>query len=1162
MQAVKIKIFINCLVLVLTLLFWQTVQAQPWPPPPPSDFNWRGLQANSNGPISPGTEVSYVGQNGDVYIAGRVGSDILVGHWDGSKWELLGDRITGGNNPQAFVFSIAATASGDVYLGGQFALAYSGGGQLPDSTVNIARWNASAAKWEAVGQGTDFTVFSIAIDGDKVYIAGPLTAFNSDGSAVTLNKIGYWNISTGQWMAVGQGIQTANQAISKIDINSTGELYVAGNFDLLYDANGNPAAANGIARWDGISWNQLGMGIVDPLNTAIAAFTIDKNDNIYLNGYQIFTGDPATVQNTNGTTESNAVLYWDGTLWNNSQHAAVIFLYSLAADGTGKTYSAYEDKTSHIKQVSAWDGQTWTVIGEPYGERVVKTLAGNVDYQAQYIYMGGFYNGVNHPPTGYTSPATNNALWKGYPFYWQEMVGAFGVVGTVRVIDGQYTGTIMIGGSFSSVAGIPANNIVYGDGANWQAIGGGVNGTVHAIDMQPANYHAIGGQFSTAINPDNTPVTVNNIVVARLGQFGQLLNWMPLGGGVNGPVYAILNQTEALSQGLVHDIIIGGSFTEAYNPNGDTVQVNSIARWDWATKEWRQVGLGVSGGLHEVRVLSWTQDVPPGAAGINFYVGGNFTNGVNTDGSSVFSPNIIIGYKNPNIPWEAVGQGTDGTVRAIERYEDRYIWRLGESRMWVGGDFTTLTNGDGTTVTSPYIALFYGDVFQQWQALGGGVNAPVHAITALTTTHYSGIFLGGEFTEGSQDNGSTVTMNHAGVYSLEPDLPALDHGWNGRVNFGLNGTCRTLISGLNCYGTGELVFAGGDFGTAGGQSADGLAKWKYKWHPYFSAVVATPGSSGQRRYTIYFTRYFGCTSFNRNNFEALADSIGFREIAVIDSLPLFQPLDMIISEVANPGIIVASMDSIKINSAAAGTMILTGVEDTTLYAPNPNGRSTAMTLLFEDFDPFSTQAGQASVVFMNAVTDAPQIDIAIQGGAVLADSLYYKDSSPQVSFQPGQYTFEITRTDNGQSLGTYTIDLTNYADEIALLLLSGFLDPAANQNGPPMSLDAFATGSTVVVGLDPKQDNQELVDDFQLRQNYPNPFNPSTTIEFTIPKSGFVTLKVYNILGEEAAVLVSKKLAAGKYAYDWNAGDMASGVYFYKIKTSEHVVVKKALLLK
>ena len=68
-----------------------------------------------------------------------------------------------------------------------------------------------------------------------------------------------------------------------------------------------------------------------------------------------------------------------------------------------------------------------------------------------------------------------------------------------------------------------------------------------------------------------------------------------------------------------------------------------------------------------------------------------------------------------------------------------------------------------------------------------------------------------------------------------------------------------------------------------------------------------------------------------------------------------------------------------------------------------------------------------------------------------------------------------------------------------------------------------------------------------LEQNYPNPFNPSTTIKFSLPQAGYATLKVYDVLGMEIASLVADDLSAGTYTVTWDAGDVASGVYFYRL---------------
>jgi hypothetical protein len=88
-------------------------------------------------------------------------------------------------------------------------------------------------------------------------------------------------------------------------------------------------------------------------------------------------------------------------------------------------------------------------------------------------------------------------------------------------------------------------------------------------------------------------------------------------------------------------------------------------------------------------------------------------------------------------------------------------------------------------------------------------------------------------------------------------------------------------------------------------------------------------------------------------------------------------------------------------------------------------------------------------------------------------------------------------------------------------------------------------------------------------KNYPNPFNPTTTIEFSIHKSSNVTLKIYNILGEVVTTLVSDKLTADTYSYDWDASNMASGVYLYQLsigylsgEAGEYVQTRKMVLMR
>ena len=85
---------------------------------------------------------------------------------------------------------------------------------------------------------------------------------------------------------------------------------------------------------------------------------------------------------------------------------------------------------------------------------------------------------------------------------------------------------------------------------------------------------------------------------------------------------------------------------------------------------------------------------------------------------------------------------------------------------------------------------------------------------------------------------------------------------------------------------------------------------------------------------------------------------------------------------------------------------------------------------------------------------------------------------------------------------------------------------------------------------------------FSLGQNYPNPFNPSTTITISIAQKGFASLKVYNSLGGQVATLVSQQLDPGTYKVQWNALNIASGVYLYRLESNGFVVSRKMLLVK
>ena len=117
---------------------------------------------------------------------------------------------------------------------------------------------------------------------------------------------------------------------------------------------------------------------------------------------------------------------------------------------------------------------------------------------------------------------------------------------------------------------------------------------------------------------------------------------------------------------------------------------------------------------------------------------------------------------------------------------------------------------------------------------------------------------------------------------------------------------------------------------------------------------------------------------------------------------------------------------------------------------------------------------------------------------------------------------------------------------------------------PLLSVDTWIFGSKtgdVVVPVEEELESN-IPTEFALEQNYPNPFNPSTNIIYKINNSQFVSLKVYDVIGNEVATLVNEEKPAGVYNIEWNASGLTSGVYFYQLKTESIVETKKMILMK
>jgi len=180
-------------------------------------------------------------------------------------------------------------------------------------------------------------------------------------------------------------------------------------------------------------------------------------------------------------------------------------------------------------------------------------------------------------------------------------------------------------------------------------------------------------------------------------------------------------------------------------------------------------------------------------------------------------------------------------------------------------------------------------------------------------------------------------------------------------------------------------------------------------------------------------------------------------------------------------------------------------------------------------------------------------------------------SMPEIDIWAG-ISPEITYSDvQGGWTGTGNLDVDPlFSDTLyhlglgSLCIDAGNPDPAYNDpDGSRNDMGAYGgpTPYDPINGLYEVNDRKKLPKDIYLSQNYPNPFNPTTTIEFTIPKTEFVKLKIYNLLGQKVASLISEELNSGSYKVDWDAGNFSSGIYIYRLETDKGFVQSKELIL-
>ena len=1123
------------------------------------NLNWSAIGIEASGPIPKGALISKMDSLGRVCIAGEVEENgktvIRIAVIQGGQSHILGLHLQDSVYASAEV--VAWGGNGDIYVGGSFQEAVNKDGSVV-TVNNIVRWNAANSKWESIGQGIGGNVSAIAVDANKnVYVGGNIyEGKNGNGSTVPLSYLGRWNNSQNIWEPIGNGV---DGGVRDIALTAAGDVVVCGNFTNAYDAMNNSKIVNGIAVWNGSSWNSFGQGLnpLTNLNFSSPQLEIDKPGNV------IVSGNIDAAVNSNSSTVAGPVVMWNGSQWasltNNLVTAFPISGLTIDASGTIYLLHYAPEQGQPKKVVSALSGNSWQEIAKFSGLNQLYTIASNEKYNTPFLYAGGSFTEFDNPSNNTKVTISNNAFWNGSNWQKINQPGVSGVVYSLEVDNVQSPTRLYAGGSFSAISGVSTNNIAFFDGENWQNLGNGVNGPVYAIKETPYPFEGVfvGGSFSQAENPNGTIINVDNIAFWN----ERTEEWENVG-GLDGPVYALENFGAIL-------LYAGGDFDK--DSNGKVL--NNIARFNFSSKTWQPLGSGINAtNIPNPVVRTLKLNAPyygRGYSYIHLYVGGHFSYAENQNGSLEVCRNIIL-WDEVNESWHKLGNGTDDEVLtlATPRYQG--------GDLWVGGRFRTAVNSNGSFVSDlPYAAIWNG---YEWHKLAKGLNGPVYTIDLQNSSSSSRAFLGGDFTEAINSDGSNITVNHIATFERTTYNGAVKGVWK-NLGDGVDSVVKSIKSVWPCPSPDyEVLYVAGKFLKAGNKNVLSLAKWK-ALHPLLtnngsSVINISPsrrnnGQSRRNRAVIGVTP-IGCSEGlgkSTNEDILLFNDLGFREKNILPQLPYLQPFNLTIYDTEEPGQPIAIYDSLINYSNGPQLLVLLGVDDTTIYAPNPNNISTFESVVLKEVvvDP---NINNEPVLFIHSVTDAPNLDIITSVGDTLAINLQYGTVSSFVDLFPGNYTVDLLNSSNKQKLGTYSFTVSNQNEGYHVVAISGFLNPAANQNGPALNVDVydidFDSSATST------KESKKKLKNFMLYQNYPNPFNPSTTIKYNIAQNGFVTIKVYDLLGREIITLVSEEKKAGKYSVKFDISNLSngrqglsSGIYFYQLKAGDsYINTKKFVFMK
>lgn len=669
----------------------------------------------------------------------------------------------------------------------------------------------------------------------------------------------------------------------------------------------------------------------------------------------------------------------------------------------------------------------------------------------------------------------------------------------------------------------------------------GINGAVYAIASYGKSIF-VGGTIQRAGGRN-----VNYI--ARWDGY----TWSALGSGLNGTVYGI-----AVSGGNVYVV---GSFTTAGG-----VSARGVAKWSVNTNSWYAVG---DENFDNARCVA--------VEGNNIYIGGKFTN-----------RNYIAKWNGSS--WNSLSTGMNGYVYSIA-VKDGLVYAGGSfsqaggnsvSRIakWDGSNWSALEGGSlGGTIYGivPYGTNIFvcGDFVESWggianrvakwdgtnwSKLSSGLNGVAYALSIAGTA----LYVGGIFTTAGGFSASKIAKWDGSSWS------AVGSGTNNDV--------------LSLGRTASILYVGGAFTTAGGITVNYIAQLGGVTNCVASVGNAISGGEG----TVSFNDDDNTTAISIN-LEADAGS-GQIDVYRYDDAPadLITSKDInltqnIVGNVSNYRWII---ESSSLASSFTGTIRFkvsdipnSGINDpntVTVYSrPTPgSGTFSALPTSYDsDSDEIIADITSFSEFAFGSEEDPLPVEITFFSGSLCNENTV--ELVWQTATEVNNFGFSIERSfdwmndglDDWSEIGfvqghgtTNSPKEYSFTDDLTL-------NPNLNQVSyrlKQIDLDGtFAYSKVVTVDLtNITSVEDDIKYEFAVEQNYPNPFNPTTQIIYSIPYTSLVRLIIYDLLGCEVKTLVNEFQNAGRYSVDFNAVGLASGIYFYRLKSGQFSETRKLILLR